>query len=84
MDLSSFLNVRIVPTNHVSLSVVNDCPVSPHARGQAPDQRQDSADCSDDHQDDADCVNVESMLIGIYRDGEIQNCSDSKDHDACD
>jgi len=82
-DVASFLDVGVVPTNHVSLSVVNNRPVSPHARGQARDQRQDGSDCSHDHQDDADRVNVESVLVRICRDGEIQNCSNSKDHDAC-
>jgi hypothetical protein len=82
-DVSSFLDVGVVPTNYISLSVVNDCPVSTHARAQNRYQRQSGSNCSHDHQDDADRVDVESMLVGIHRDGEIQNCSNSKDHDAC-
>jgi hypothetical protein len=82
-DVSSFLDVGVVPTNYVSLSVVNDCPVSTHARTQTRNQRKNGSDCSHGHQDDPDRVNVESMLVGIYRDGEIQNGSNSEDHDAC-
>jgi hypothetical protein len=78
-----FLDVGVVPTNYVSSPVVNDCPVPTHARTQTDDQRKDGSDCSHDHQDDADRMNVESMLVGIYRDGEIQNGSNSEDHDTC-
>jgi hypothetical protein len=78
-----FLDVSVVPPNYVSLPVVNDCPVSTHARTQTREQRNDGSDCSHDHQDDADRVNVESMLVGIGRDGEIQNGSNGKDQDAC-
>jgi hypothetical protein len=82
-DVSYFLDVGVVPTNHVSSSVINDCPVSTHAGTQTRDQRKDGSDCSHDHQNDADRVDVESMLVGIYRDSEIQNGPNSKDHDAC-
>jgi hypothetical protein len=56
--------------------------VSTHARTQTRDQRKDGSDCSYEHQDDANRVNVESMLVGIYRQGEIQNGSNCKDNDA--
>jgi hypothetical protein len=77
-----FLDVGVVPTNYVSLPVVNNSPVSMHARTHTRDQRDDGSDCSHDHQDDADRVKVESMLVRINRDGKIQNGSNSKDHDA--
>jgi hypothetical protein len=83
IDVSSFLDVGVIPTNYVSSPVVNDCPVPTHARTQTGDQRKDGSDCSHDHQDDADRMNVESMLVGIYRDGEIQNGSNRKNHDTC-
>jgi hypothetical protein len=80
---SFFLDVGVVPTNYISLPVVDDCPVSTHARTQTRDHRKDGSHCSYDHQDDADRVNVEPMLVGIYRQGEIQNGSNSEDDDAC-
>jgi hypothetical protein len=77
------LDVGVVPTKHISLSIVNHCPVSMHPRAQTRDQRKDGSDCSHDHQDDADRVNVESVLVGVRRDGEIQDGSNSKYDDTC-
>jgi hypothetical protein len=80
---TSSLGVSIVPLDHVSSSIIDHCPVSSEAGGHQPDDRQECPDRSHDHQNDSNGVDVESMLVWIHGDCEIQNGTDCKSDDAC-
>ena len=80
------LLVGLLTTDDIAVSVVDHGPVAVDPAGAEAEEEQGSeaTDDTDDHENDTDRVEVDPMLIGTGRHGEIENGSDGEDHEAGD
>jgi hypothetical protein len=69
----SFLDIGVIPAHDISTIIIDNRPVTMKPTAEHPDQGQDRAHRADDHQYDADRLNVESVLIRTFGEGEIKD-----------
>jgi hypothetical protein len=77
--------VRVFPPNDIPVAVVDDRAVAVYPTGTEAEQcYTDCAHYTDDHKDHAHGVEIDTVLIWINGDGEVENCANGEEHEAND